>query len=64
MDEKKVIIYKGETRALMHTNGYLSFGRITVKGIRYHVWFKHGAIRRDRVKSYFKKEMRNENQSK
>ena len=55
---KKVIVYDGESRALMHTNGYVAFGRVTVKGVRYHLWFKNGAIRRDRVKSYFKKELK------
>ena len=62
---KKVVKYS-DTQGIqwLRENGYVLFGRITIKGNRHQVWFNPKLIRKDRVKAHFKKEMTNENQSK
>jgi len=62
---KKVVKYSDTQGILwLRENGYVLFGRITIKGNRHQVWFNPKLIRKDRVKAHFKKEMTNENQSK
>ena len=54
----------GERTLWLREKGFEKFGRVTVNNQRHEVWFNPKVIRKDRVKSAFKKEMTNENQSK
>ena len=54
----------GERTLWLREKGFEKFGRVTVNNQRHEVWFNPKLIRKDRVKSAFKKEMTNENQNK
>ena len=41
-------------------HGFKSFGRVTIRRVRHHLWFNPKLIRKDRVRSHFKLEMKND----
>ena len=54
----------GERTLWLREKGFRSFGRVTIGKVRHNLWFNPKLIRKDRVRSHFKKDMKNENQSK